>query len=334
MIDDYINHIALVLDASGSMSHLRDQVIRVADNQIRHLAERTKENGQETRVSVYIFDDTVKCVIFDKDVLRLPSIRDHYRGGGMTALIDATMKSQEDLACTAQMYGNHAFLTYVLTDGMENRSRTWSPLDLAKKLTTLPDNWTVGVFVPHQSAVFEAKKYGFPAQNISVWDTTEHGLTEVGEVVRRTTDTFMQSRTKGVHGTRSLFSTGVDAVNPQTVHAAGLTELPPRSYHMLKVVERGPIRETAYKQGHPYVLGHGYYQLTKTETIQPGKEVAVREKATGKVFTGRSARDLLGLPELMTVRVKPDHNPLYDVFVQSTSVNRVLLPGTELLLLT
>lgn len=332
MIDQYINHIALVLDASGSMNHLREQVVRVADNQISHLAQRSKELDQETRVTVYVFHDTVECVIYDKDVLRLPSIREHYRGGGMTALVDATMKSQKDLAATAQLYGNHAFLTYVLTDGMENRSRQYRPYDLARKLETLPGNWTVGVFVPDQSGVFEAKKFGFPKDNISVWDTTERGLTEVGETVRRTTDDFMTARTRGVHGTRSLFSTGVDALNTRTVQAANLTELPIGSYHMLKVIVDGPIRETVYQQGHQYVLGRGYYQLTKTETIQAGKEVAVREKATGKVYTGRAARDLLGLPDI-TVRVKPDHNPLYDVFVQSTSVNRKLLAGTELLLL-
>jgi len=35
----------------------------------------------------------------------------------------------------------------------------------------------------------------------------------------------------------------------------------------------------------------------------------------------------------MDVRVRPDYNPLYDVFVQSTSTNRKLLRGTKLLLL-
>ena len=60
--------------------------------------------------------------------------------------------------------------------------------------------------------------------------------------------------------------------------------------------------------------------------------IAVVESTTGAVHTGPSARDLLGLPA-MDVRVKPDFNPLYDVFVQSTLNNRKLIRGTRLLLL-
>ncbi len=31
--------------------------------------------------------------------------------------------------------------------------------------------------------------------------------------------------------------------------------------------------------------------------------------------------------------MKPEHNPEYDIFVQSTSVNRKLVQGTDLILL-
>src|SRR6478736_3792709 len=92
-----IDHIAIVVDASGSMAHLARDVVKVVDSQIAYLAQRSKDLDREVRVSVYTFDDTVKCVIFDKDVLRMPSIASLYRIGGLTALIEATMKSQEDL---------------------------------------------------------------------------------------------------------------------------------------------------------------------------------------------------------------------------------------------
>ena len=117
-----INHVALVLDASTSMSHLRNKVVQVADEQIAYLARRSKELDQETRVTVYVFADEAECVIYDKDVLRLPSISQYYQPGGMTALLSATLKSQRELAQTAQLYGDHSFLTFVLTDGQENAS--------------------------------------------------------------------------------------------------------------------------------------------------------------------------------------------------------------------
>lgn len=119
---NYINHVALVLDASSSMSHLSRKVVEVADQQIAHLARRSRELDQETRVTVYVFADTVECVIYDKDVLQMPSLEQLYRVGGMTALLAAALKSQREPAQTAQLYGDHSFLTFRLPDRQENAS--------------------------------------------------------------------------------------------------------------------------------------------------------------------------------------------------------------------
>jgi hypothetical protein len=58
-----------------------------------------------------------------------------------------------------------------------------------------------------------------------------------------------------------------------------------------------PIREWVEERGIKYRLGSGYYQLTKTELIQAGKAIAVRHKASGRVYTGANARAMLGLPD-------------------------------------
>jgi hypothetical protein len=332
MTANYINHVVLVLDASSSMRPHHRELVRVADGQVRYLARRSQELDQETRVSVYSFNNTVQCLVYDKDVLRLPSIESLYHTSGMTALIDATLKSLDDLEQTATLYGDHAFLAFVLTDGQENRSRNTAKT-LINRLGRLPGNWTVACLVPDQRSVFEAKGLGFPPDNVAVWDATSAaGVTEVGETIRRATDNFMDARTRGVRGTRSLFSTGLDALNANTVHA-NLVPLEPTAYDILPVHEDSPIREYVYSRGLPYIVGNGFYQLTKTENIQAQKQIAIREKSTGRVYWGDAARDLLGLPQNMSVRVKPDINPEYDVFVQSTSVNRKLIRDTDVLVL-
>lgn len=334
MSQNYINHVVMVLDASASMGPHARNLIKVADGQIEYLARRSQELDQETRVSVYTFSNSVQCLIYDKDVLRLPSISTLYRTGGMTALLDATMKSIEDLGQTATLYGDHAFLVWVLTDGQENASRNQFVSKVSSTLRSLPDNWTVGVLVPDQRSVFETKGFGFPPDNIAVWDATSAaGVVEVGETIRTATDNFMVARASGVRGTRSLFSTGLDAVNSSTVHSS-LKALPSTSYQVIPVSHEGQIRDAVEKfvGFGRYQKGKGFYQLTKTETIQPNKQIAVYEKATGKVYTGSQARQLIGLPPY-EVRVKPDENPEYDIFVQSTSVNRKVLPNTSVLVM-
>ncbi|MFE2288904.1 vWA domain-containing protein [Streptomyces sp. NPDC059443] len=338
---NYINHVALVLDASSSMSHLSGKVIEVADQQISYLARRSQELDQETRVTVYVFADKVQCVIYDKDVLRMPSLKQMYRVGGMTALLAATLKSQRELAQTAQLYGDHSFLTFVLTDGQENASHrcpdapTRDPRELvravAEMVETQDDNWTLAVLVPDQMGKREAMQCGFPKNNIAIWDATStQGLEEAGQVIQQATEKFMVGRTKGIRGSRAVFSTGADTVNKDTIKAAGLTPVNPSEYQLIPVAREAAIRDWVIESGHNYRTGCAFYQLSKSEKIQAKKKIAVLEKKTDRVYTGPEARAVLGLPDT-EVRVKPDHNDEFTIFVQSTSVNRKLVPHTRLL---
>ncbi|MCC3777512.1 vWA domain-containing protein [Streptomyces sp. UNOB3_S3] len=340
---NYINHVALVLDASSSMSHLSRKVVEVADQQIAYLARRSRELDQETRVTVYVFADKVECVIYDKDVLRMPSLKQLYRVGGMTALLAAALKSQRELAQTAQLYGDHSFLTFVLTDGQENASHrcpdapAGDPRALAEAVAgmieTQEDNWTLAVLVPDQMGKHEAMRFGFPKDNIAIWDATStQGLEEAGQVIQQATEKFMVGRTRGIRGSRTVFSTGAEAVNEDTIKAAGLTPVDPSEYELIPVARDAAIRDWVVESGHTYRTGGAFYQLSKSEKIQARKQIAVLEKKTDQVYTGPEARALLGLPD-MEIRIKPDHNDDFTIFVQSTSVNRKLVTNTRLLLM-
>ncbi len=340
---NYINHVALVLDASSSMSHLSRKVVEVADQQIAYLARRSQELDQETRVTVYVFADRVECVIYDKDVLRMPSLKQLYRAGGMTALLAATLKSQRELAQTAQLYGDHSFLTFVLTDGQENASHRCPDAHgrdpralvgaVAEMIDRQEDNWTLAVLVPDQMGKREAMQCGFPKDNIAVWDATStQGLEEAGQVIQQATEQFMVGRSRGIRGSRAVFSTGGQAVNKDTIKAAGLTPVDPSAYQLIPVARDAAIRDWVTECGHTYRTGGAFYQLSKSEKIQAQKQIAVLEKKTDRVYTGPQARALLGLPDT-EIRVKPDHNDEFTIFVQSTSVNRKLVKNTRLLLM-
>ena len=80
-----------------------------------------------------------------------------------------------------------------------------------------------------------------------------------------------------------------------------------------------------------FKTGRGFYEFTKTETIQGKKEIILMDRSTGDMFEGEAARDLLGLPMGTTVRIKPSNLEKYVVFVQSTSANRKLIGNTRFL---
>lgn len=345
-----INHIVLVLDASSSMIGTpATQLVKVADNQIAYLAQRSRELDQETRVTVYQFGSDsdsgnyrtvgwnsrrpaskIECLVYDKDVLRVPSIAQVYKAWGNTPLIDATVLALDDLALTPEKYGEHSFLVYVLTDGKENDSQNSSSA-LAMKIGALPDHWTLAAFVPDQIGVHEAKRQGFPAQNIAVWDTTTvAGVEEVGGTIREATENFMQARKQGVRGTKNLFTLATPKLSEVK---RKLTPLHPGQYRLFNVGDEAiRIDELVERETHrAYLRGEGYYQLVKREKVQPQKKIAIM--GSKGLFIGDEARDLLGLPDHEET-VGPTWSSEYDIYVQSTSNNRKMIPGQKLLVLS
>lgn len=331
MLSNIINHITFVLDKSSSMTRLRNDVVRVFDAQIAKLAQQSKSLDQETRVTVYLFNGETTCLVYDKDVLRLPSLKNLYETSGGTALIDATLLAIDELGKTAQLHGDHAFLIYVLTDGEENRSANGAAV-LSEKIKSLPENWTLAALVPNQLGVHDAKKFGFPANNIAVWSTTGVGLEDAGDVVSNATQNFMTSRTLGVRGTKTLFSLDTTGLNKAAVKNS-LDALSPTSFMVLPVAREGFVIKDFVESWTkvPYVVGSTYHQLVKPETVQPYKQICIQEKLTGKVYSGDNARNLIGLPAGTTVKVCPANNTVFNIFLQSTSVNRKLVAGTNVI---
>lgn len=332
---NYINHVLFVLDASGSMLGLKNDVVKVFDNQIKHLAKRSKEMDQETRVTVFQFGSKSECLIYDMDVLREPSIKNLYKPNynWRTALIDATIDSVTEINLTRQVYGDHAFLTYIVTDGEENES-----IKLAYHLTNflqkLPNNNTIGVMVPDERGVEKAKVFGFSPDNIAIWDTTSKGLLVVGSTIRNSTETFMINRSKGIRSTKTLFAKA-DTSNLTTEKVATKLEYLSRNeYEIFDIAKDGPICEMVMKlTGRAYETGMSYYQLTKPEDIQSYKKIIIRMKVNGNVYVGDKARTMIKIPANTNVRVHPVKFGEFDIFVQSTSINRKLIKGTKVIVM-
>lgn len=331
MRNTYRNHIIFNIDGSGSMQGREDSVVKLFNNQVAFLAKRSQELDQETRVSVYIFNRDVQCLVFDTDVLRTPNINDLYKPSGQTALIDATLKAIEDAEKIPQLYHDSSFLIYVISDG-ENNIHDYSAPKLSQRIKNLPENWTLGMLAPDQTAVYEAKKFGFPAENISIWDTSSHqGVEGISQTIQQSTETFLVNRSKGIRGTKNLFQVDVNFSSKEV--KTKLTELKPDQYNIFPVHAKSVIKpfvESWTKE--TYRPGSAYYMLTKPEKIQNYKQICVQDKRNGKVYTGTNARNLLGLPDY-EIKVEPGDFKDFNIFAQSTSLNRNLMPGTQLIVL-
>ncbi len=110
-----------------------------------------------------------------------------------------------------------------------------------------------------------------------------------------------------------------------------LVEVNPARFQVLYVDRKTPIKDFVQSSGARFKIGRGFYQLTKKEEVQERKEVVLVDKTTGDMWSGSAARDMIGLPYGQRDNIYPKHGFNYDVFIQSTSANRVLMGDTKFL---
>ena len=357
-------HIALLLDASSSMDHLTDSVVKVVDSLTEKWAKQSVALDDMTRLTVYQFSSDsympnggyMECIWYDTDITRIGSIKGRYKPHGATALIRATLQAQKELALTPILYSNHTFLFFLVSDGQNNRDYEMVG-ELSRTLSSLPDNWTMAALVPGIQAKIDANRYGNPNGNIEVWDaTSEKGVEEAGERIAAATTSYLTTRSGDAtfRGTKSLFvGASVDA---KAVKAASLTPLatkdrkivvvtktPDAFEKVVKPVTKSRLKpemgwfveiEKYVKQANKdvYPLGDVFYELVKRERVQGDKEIAVIEVNTNKVYVGDGARQLLGLPDHV-ISVKPDLNSSFKIFIQSNSLNRHLPLHSQIMIL-
>ena len=132
-------------------------------------------------------------------------------------------------------------------------------------------------------------------------------------------------------GLNQMFNTMMQREKSDFYQPANLRSVTPGRFQVLKVDQNISIKAFVLENGLTFKIGRGFYEFTKTETIQGHKEIVLMDRATGDLFEGEAAREMLGLPVGATVRIKPSNLEKYVVFVQSTSANRKLIGKTRFL---
>ena len=105
----------------------------------------------------------------------------------------------------------------------------------------------------------------------------------------------------------------------------------------LATTKRQGIREFVQSRGHKYVVGRAYYEHTKSETISYKKKIILQDKFSNQIYEGPSVRAMIGLEKgnadwnIQPSSLNSRTTAQFSVFVQSTSVNRALVPRTRLL---
>jgi hypothetical protein len=328
-------YVGISRDHSGSMSSLRDPARRDYNENIAAIKNAANENKVDTIVSV------VRCGIknsVDREVVNsnVQILRplDSYQTDGNTPLFDSVGELIDLLSKVPDADDpNVSFLVMAVTDGEENASKHWTSHALTEKFRALQatDRWTFVFRVPRGYKA-QLARLGVPEGNIQEWEQTERGMRESSVNTQSAVASYYSGIARGVRSTDHFYA-NAKSVTP-TMARQTLTDIS-QEVSIWPVVSGGSqIRSFVESKITPRImdLGSAFYQLTKTEReVQSYKLICIREKSTGRVYGGQSARNLLGLPLQGTIRLSPGDHGDWDIYVQSTSNNRLLIAGTNVL---
>lgn len=327
------NHFAFIIDSSGSMSWIRNEVINALNNQLNEIRKLSKD--QPATVSVYTFANKVNSpLIFNKPIETVPNFTyNQYVPNGSTALWDAVGTAVQDIDYLPDTSDpDTSVVVMPLTDGEENASKKYNVNSLktlmGKVIAT--DRWTFAFLVP-RTGVNTLLRFGIPQGNIQPWDANAKGVQEYDVATRSALNNFVAARAAGQKSTKSFFKVDMTGVDTKELKKK-LTDIS-SDYLRLAVSEAMEIRKFVEQTtGKKYQKGTGFYQLLKPENVQDYKEIIIQDKTSNVLFGGEFVRGVLGMPDFGTIRVHPGNHGDYNIYIQSTSVNRKLSPGTSFLL--
>jgi len=344
-----VNHIALVMDGSGSMVGVYDLVIATINAQIDRIKMESQDKNQATYLTVFSFGDEVHTPIINNTFIhQVNHVRfDQFKRGGSTALFDAIGEAITRFERLDVSDPNTSFLIVTVTDGQENASRFWNRPVLQARIRRLQgtDRWTFAFSGPHGSKAEVQHQLDFYSGNVTEWENSRQGTQVMSANLSAGVSTFYGARSKGLTSTKSFFTPDLSQVSKRDLNKLRNVKdefkvLPVdnsaadgREWEIRPFVEDRLAKNTTFRReaGNQYQVGNAYYELTKPEDVQPHKDILVLDRTTGAIYGGPDARNVIGMPMHGDVKVKPGNVANYRLFIKSTSVNRKLVRGTAVL---
>ena len=158
MKKDYV-HLCIVLDASGSMASIEDDI----KGSLNTFMATQKNTPEQTVFDVFQFSDTVKRIVAHADMTNYEgNLMNSYQCSGCTALHDAICIAIDtigkEFAEMPEEERPESVIVAIVTDGYENASKKYTLRDVKKRIDhqTNKYNWEF-VYLAANQDDFEAE---------------------------------------------------------------------------------------------------------------------------------------------------------------------------------
>ena len=192
-----LTEIAFILDRSGSMHAVRDDAI----GGFNAFLESQKAMPGEARFTFVLFDHEYETVMFRKDIGEVEPLTAHtYVPRGSTALLDAIGQTVNaigaQLAALPESERPSKVIVAILTDGMENASKEFTPLQIAEMVKHQQEiySWEFIYLGANQDAYAVGGGLGMRKENIANFAATGVGTRRAFETADKLTGSYRTKR--------------------------------------------------------------------------------------------------------------------------------------------
>ena len=336
------NYVGISRDHSGSMRSIARAAARDYNSKVVSIREASQTNNLDTIVSVvecgYGNTDLVRRDVVNSSAMALEQINESkYQADGRGTPLWDSVGELIEIFENVPDYADKtvSFMVMAITDGEENSSRKYSSQKIVNKIRELnaTDRWTFVFRVPRGYGRRIAQM-GIPAGNIQEWEQTEAGVALAARRDAVAFTTYFAEKSRGVTSTSKFYA------DLSSVSSSDVAKVAEDISDKVLLWPVGPADDDkeirpfveARLNGAPMLKGASFYQLTKTEPkVQDYKKIVIRDKKTNLIYGGDATRQMLGLPSYGDIRLAPKDLGNFDVFIQSTSVNRKVSKGSQVL---
>lgn len=175
-------HYLLILDESGSMESTRQTTLDGLNEQIQAINKlETQYPDHKYFINILKFDNDFRDLVINVPVSKVKKFTfEDYAPNGSTALRDAigygVNRLNEQIESKVKA-GEAKALVIILTDGEENASLKFSPIQIKELITKLDETqmWTFTFIGANQDSVTTAGSYGIHASNVANYNSSLKG---------------------------------------------------------------------------------------------------------------------------------------------------------------
>jgi len=175
------HYTVLVLDASSSMSSMRQEALDAFNEQLKDIRKASKDENLVSRVGFVKFASGVQDIdIWNKPIGKVKNLqKTDYRPGGMTAMLDGVGDTITKLMELEDIEDEDtSVLVNIISDGNENNSKRFTYADIASKIKELTDTgrWTFTYSGANQDLSVISKKMNINIGNTMSFDASSKGM--------------------------------------------------------------------------------------------------------------------------------------------------------------